>query len=285
MNAFGVSPAFVFSRHTTAFTPTDYCTSLPVIRGLGFTAYQPEVYFAATLPAWAGGGARAVQAEAARCGLQASQFVAHFMLEGFTNAARLAAVAADVELFKQAAAIAQGFPGCKVVTVALGAFQVDPADAARPGWYAEQQDRLADKISACLAVATGAGLQLALEIMPFSLLGNSDGFLRLLHTLGSPAGLGVNLDTGHAWAGRELMEVLPWKLRGRIFGTHLTDNNSDQNSALAPGQGTIPWAPFLRALRASGYTGSLDLEIACPPDQVTAEYTNGRNYLQSLNLA
>jgi sugar phosphate isomerase/epimerase len=42
--------------------------------------------------------------------------------------------------------------------------------------------------------------------------------------------------------------------------------------------------PFLRALRASGYTGSLDLEIACPADQVTAAYTAGLTHLRSLNL-
>lgn len=284
MTSFGVSPAFVFSRHTTAFTPADYVASLPVIRELGFQTYQPEVYFAAALPAWSNGGARAVQAEAARSGLQASQFVAHFLMESFASAPRLAALAADVELFKQTAALAQGFPGCAVITVALGAFQIAHADAARPEYYQDQQRRLADKINAYLTVARAAGLKLALEILPFSLLGNAHGFLRLADALGSPADLGVNLDTGHAWAGRELMELLPWKLQGRIFGTHLKDNASDQNRALPPGQGTIPWVPFLRALRASGYTGSLDLEIACPADRVTADYTTGLAHLRSLNL-
>ncbi len=284
MNPYGVSPAFVFSRHTTAFTPADYCTSLPVLRDLGFQSYQPEIYFADALAAWAGGGARDVQAEAARCGLHASQFVAHFLMESFANPVRLAAVSADVGLFKQTTAIAQGFPGCSVITVAMGPFEIDPAAAARPGWYQEQQQRLADKLHAYLAVATDAGLKLALEIMPFSILGNSDGFLRMAATLDAPAGLGINLDTGHAWAGREIMEFLPWKLQGRIFGTHLKDNNSDQNRPLAPGQGTIPWEPFLRALRASGYTGSLDLEIACPADQVATQYTAGLTHLRSLNL-
>ncbi|MEO7599628.1 MAG: sugar phosphate isomerase/epimerase family protein [Opitutus sp.] len=284
MSSFGVSPAFVFSRHTTAFTPADYVTSLPLIRELGFRFYQPEIYFASAVSAWAEGGARAVQQAAADAGLRASQFVAHLLMEGFSTRARLAAIDDDVTLFKRTAAIARQFPACTVITVAMGPFQAESTDAVHPGWYEEQRQRLADKIHACLAVATDAGLRLALEIVPFSLLGNADGFLRLHAALGSPANLGVNLDTGHAWAGREIMEALPWKLSGRIFGTHLKDNNSDQHSALAPGRGTIAWAPFLRALRASGYTGSLDLEIACPADEVSAGYTAGLAHLRSLIL-
>ncbi len=284
MSSFGVSPAFVFSRHTTAFTPADYVTSLPVMRELGFCSYQPEIYFAAALTAWAEGGARAVQQAAADAGLRASQFVAHFLMESFATAPRLAVLDADVALFRQTVALAKLFPECAVVTVALSPFQADPADLARAGWYQDQQHRLADKIAAYLAVATDAGLRLALEIVPFSLLGNFDAFLRLHTALSAPANLGVNLDTGPAWANRELIELVPWKLQGRIFGTHLKDNNSDQNRPLAPGKGTIRWGPFLTALHASGYTGALDLEIACPADQVAAEYTAGLAHLRSLNL-
>jgi sugar phosphate isomerase/epimerase len=284
MTRLGVSPAFVFSRHSTAFTPEDYGASLPVIRELGFQYYQPEIYHVGALPAWRQSGARTVDATARSEGLQASQFVAHFLMEGFANAPRLAALAPDLENFQQATAIAREFAGCEVITVPLGPFQTAPERAADPTWYRDQQQRLAAKIDAFLAVATAAGLRLALEIVPFSLLTNADGFLRLFAALGAPAHLGLNLDTGHSWARREIMEFLPWKLQGRVFGTHLKDHNSDQNRPLAPGQGTIPWAPFLRALRASGYTGSLDLEIGCPADRVAAEYAAGRHYLQSLNL-
>ena len=50
------------------------------------------------------------------------------------------------------------------------------------------------------------------------------------------------------------------------------------------GKGTIPWRPFLRNLRASGYTGSWDLKIACPATAVDAEYAIGRAFLQALKL-
>jgi sugar phosphate isomerase/epimerase len=63
---------------------------------------------------------------------------------------------------------------------------------------------------------------------------------------------------------------------------HLKDNNSDVNLPLAPGKGTIPWAPLLRGLRAAGYAGSWDIEIGCAPERVEAEYLDGLNYLKSL---
>jgi sugar phosphate isomerase/epimerase len=80
------------------------------------------------------------------------------------------------------------------------------------------------------------------------------------------------------------MELLPSKLNGRVFGVHLKDNNSDVNLPLAPGKGTIAWAPLLRGLRAAGYAGSWDIEIGCAPERVQDEYLDGLNHLKSLNI-
>jgi sugar phosphate isomerase/epimerase len=281
MTRFGISPAFVFSRHSTRFTADDFCGALSVAHRLGFSGYQPEIYFADQLPAWENGGAGRVDATARDLGLTASQFVAHFLMDGFTTPAGLAD-RTDLDSLRRVADVARHFDGCRVLTVALGRMQLPPEFPADAGTFNDLRRRFVEKIHTYLQVAVTADLELALEILPGSFVGNAEGFLRLADEIGSRR-LGINLDTGHAWAAREIMELLPAKLAGRVFGVHLKDNNSDQNLALAPGKGTIPWRPFLRGLPASGYTGSLDLEIVCAPADVEAEYAAGLAYLRSLD--
>ena len=227
MTRFGISPAFVFSRYGTGFTVCDYCASLAAARKLRFECFQPEIYFPEALASWAAGGAREVQTTAADLGLTASQFVGHFLLENFSTPERLAG-RTDLDSLQRVIEVAKGFTGCRVLTVPMAPFRADSARPATARWYSDQRQRHGEKIRSYLALANAAGLDLALEILPFSLLGNFDGFLKLASEIDS-ARLGVNLDTGHAWASREIMELLPAKLAGRIFGLHLKDNNSDQN--------------------------------------------------------
>jgi sugar phosphate isomerase/epimerase len=146
------------------------------------------------------------------------------------------------------------------------------------------QQRVREKVRRYLGVVSGAGLKLAFEIMPFSVIGGLRRFLALCDEIGSPD-LGLNLDTGHAWACRELVPLLPFELQGRIFGTHLGDNRSAENVKLPLGRGTVPWAPFLRNLRAAGYRGSLDIEIGCAAGEVEQRYGEGREFILSLDNA
>jgi sugar phosphate isomerase/epimerase len=279
----GVSPAFVFSLYGTGFSLQDYCAALPRIQRLGFSAYQPEIYHTAAIPEWAR-DARQVDATAAGLGLQATQFVAHFMLEWFARPERLGPTQGLDDL-KRVAEIVRAFPGCRVLTLPAGPFQVEwnsPAAGHAAAWR-DVQERLTEKIRRYLEVVTDADLRLAFEIMPFSAIGGIRRFLDLCEAIGSPD-LGLNLDSGHAWACRELVPALPFELAGRILGTHLGDNQSTENVKLPPGRGTIPWAPLLWNLRAAGYTGSLDIEIGCPAAEVEGQYRAGLEFLQSLPI-
>ncbi|MDL2229148.1 sugar phosphate isomerase/epimerase, partial [Treponema sp. OttesenSCG-928-L16] len=76
------------------------------------------------------------------------------------------------------------------------------------------------------------------------------GLVRLIESFGSLS-FGYNFDTGHAWADREPIELVPGMLAGRTFGTHLKDNDQKINLSLTPGKGTIPWVPLIRG--PSGY--------------------------------
>jgi sugar phosphate isomerase/epimerase len=283
MSGYGVSPAFVFSRHTTHYSVEDCGEALRLACQLGFASFQPEVYHHQRLEEWTRGGAVQLATLARDQGVMASQFVGHFLMHGFGSKAALAD-GSEVEAVRRVCELAAQFPGCGVLTVPLARYQPDPVADAGAAAHGEAWALLCGKVGTYLEAVRAAGLKFALELLPYSLVVNSDGFLRLVRDLGSPSDLGVNLDTGHAWAQREVMELLPSKLRGRIFGVHLKDNNSDVNQPLAPGQGTIAWAPLLRGIRAAGYTGSWDLEIGCAPEWVAAEYTEGLNHLKSLNI-
>lgn len=281
---FGVSPAFVFSLYTTGFTVQDYRAALPRLHRLGFQAFQPEIYVADAIPEWlreAGG----LQQAAADLGFLPSQFVAHFMLEWFASPERLGPNQGLDDL-KRVVEVVAAFPACRVVTVPAAQFEVDwesPA-GSRAGSWADIRKSVTEKIHRYLEVVSGAGLKLAFEIAPFSVIGGIRRFLNICDQIGSPD-LGLNLDTGHAWACRELVPLLPFELQGRIFGTHLGDNRSTENVKMPLGQGTVPWAPLLRNLRAAGYRGSLDIEVVCPADQVEQRYRESLHYLQSLECA
>jgi sugar phosphate isomerase/epimerase len=278
---FGVSPAFILSGYGHGFSLENYCEALPRIRWLGFDAFQPEIYTAAAVPEWLQGGRR-VQRIATDLGLTPTQFVAHFMLEWFASPERLGPEQGLDDL-RRVIEVAQAFPACRVITVPAGQFQVEwgsPAATSEAGWR-EVQQRLIEKIRRYLEIVSGSGLKLAFEIMPFSVIGGIRRFLDICDRIGSPD-LGLNLDTGHAWACRELVPLLPFELRGRIFGTHLGDNRSTENVKMPLGQGTLPWGPLLRNLHAAGYRGSLDIEIGCPAGEVEQHYRQGLEHLQAL---
>jgi sugar phosphate isomerase/epimerase len=278
---FGVSPAFVLSGYGCDFSLENYCEALPRIRRLGFDAFQPEIYTAAAVSEWMQGGCRA-QRIATDLGLTPTQLVAHFMLDWFASPERLGPDQGLDDL-KRVIDVAQAFPACRVLTVPAGQFQVewgDPTATSGAAWR-EVQRRLIEKIRRYLEVVSGAGLRLAFEIMPFSVLGGIRRFLGLCDQIGSPD-LGLNFDTGHAWACREMVPMLPFELQGRIFGTHLGDNRSTENVKMPLGEGTVPWVPLLRNLRAAGYQGSLDIEIGCPAGEVEPCYRRGLEHLQAL---
>ena len=279
MNRLGVSPAFVLSRHGTSFSVGDCCASIPAIRELGFRVFQPEIYLADSLVEWEAGGARSIAAVARGAGVRASQFVAHFLMDGFSSARRLAD-RSDLDPLARALECARAFEDCDVFTVPLAPFRSTAADPP----YDELHRLLVAKVRSYHEHVSLAHRRLALEVLPFSLVGNSDGFLRLAAEIGS-ASLGMNVDTGHARTSGELVELLPHKLAGRIFGLHLKHLRGDADDSRAPGRRLIPWRLFLANLAATGYRGSLDIEIRCAAGSVAERYAAARALLALLQSA
>jgi sugar phosphate isomerase/epimerase len=121
---------------------------------------------------------------------------------------------------------------------------------------------------------------MALEIMPGSVIGGIDGYLRLCRDLG-PDAPGLNFDTGHAWAAGEDILRIPERLGKQILGTHLCDNFGHENRSLRPGAGSIDWPQLMGALMAAHYGGAWDIEIICPPERCREEYGQAYHFMTS----
>ena len=274
----GVSPAYFVSKFSNRFSSGDVAAGIEDLPALGFFGFQLEVFHRESLETWARTGAAEIRRKSSDVGLKAHQFVAHFMLEDFAERQSLVSNAA-VENMKAVLEIVDLFDECRVVTVPLPAFYDQAASNREDCLFLFEC--CAAKVSRLLSTVEDAGRRMALEILPGAIVGGIDGFLRLCEHLGSGT-LGLNFDTGHAWACKENLYLIPAKLGPRILGTHLCDNFGNENLSLRPGAGSIDWTLLVAALKACGYNGPWDIEIACPPNSVAEEYGAGRRFIEAL---
>ena len=274
----GVSPAYFVSKHSNRFSSDEVAAGLEDVASSGFSGFQLEVFHRDSLEAWARTGAAEIRKASSALGLKAHQFVAHFLLEGFADRQNLISDAA-IEQMEVVLNIVDRFEECRVVTVPLPAFDA-PRTPGREDWP-RLFDRCAEKVGRLLAMVEGAGRRMALEILPGAVVGGIDGVLRLCEHIGSDT-LGLNFDTGHAWACKENLYLIPAKLGERILGTHLCDNFGGENLSLCPGAGSIDWPRLIAALRAVGYAGPWDIEIVCPPQSVADEYGKALKFIGAL---
>jgi sugar phosphate isomerase/epimerase len=75
--------------------------------------------------------------------------------------------------------------------------------------------------------------------------------------------VGLHLDVGHANIGTRKSHVpgLLEKYGDRLRHVHLSDNKGKGDDHLAIGAGTIDWRRELRAVKATGYDGTITLEV------------------------
>jgi len=275
----GVSPAYFISRYSNRFTPAEVAEGLMAISELGYQGFQLEVFHRDNLGLWVEEGARLVRERSKDLGLIVTQFVAHFMMKAFENPENLRSDWGDDDM-KAVLEIVNQFDECRIITIPLGPFET--SDVPSPAAYRSHLDHFINRIVRLLEMVEESGQRLALEILPFALIGGTEGFLRLCEQVGTET-LGLNFDTGHAWASKENLYLIPAKLGKKILATHLCDNFGHENLSLRPGRGSIEWARLIKALQVAEYTGSYDLEIICEPQEVPLEYTQGRAFLEAVS--
>ena len=274
----GVSPAYFISRYSNRFTPGEVAEGLVAISELGYQGFQLEIFHRDSLELWLKDGVRLVQQRSKELGLEVTQFVAHFMMRAFEDPENLRSdwVMDDMKAVLE---IVNRFDECRIITIPLGPFET-PA-VTGPTAYRSYLDDFIGKLTRLLDLVEPSGQRLALEILPSALIAGTEGFLRLCEQVGSET-LGLNFDTGHSWASKENLYLIPAKLGKKIIATHLCDNFGYENLSLRPGTGSIDWPRLAEALQVAGYTGSYDLEIICEPEEVSKEYADGRAFMEAV---
>ena len=276
----GVSPAYFFSLYTTDFSIQDYSKGLAWLAQNGFGGFQLEVFSREKIKEWLD-GAELLSSTAKDLNVAATQFVAHFLLYSTRNAENLAQDGCYEDMKKVLDIVAK-FPECRIITLPLAPFEFEKNTFVSNDEWTRIWDMFRSRLLAFDQIVVSNGYRLALEIVPGSLLGGTEGLMRLISETGNTS-IGYNFDTGHAFSSKENIATLPAKLSGRIYGTHLKDNFGAENLALPPGQGSIPWVSVLEGLRQTGYSGSLDLEIASKSaDLVSRDYLQGKSTISSV---
>jgi len=115
-----------------------------------------------------------------------------------------------------------------------------------------------------MEVVEDAGLRYAMEPHPYRYVANADGMLRLIDQVPSPA-LGINYDPSHTFPAGDMPHVAVYRLGGRIFHCHVSDNDALTNAHWRPGMGKIDWRALLQALHGTGFTGTISIELEDVP--------------------
>jgi D-psicose/D-tagatose/L-ribulose 3-epimerase len=118
--------------------------------------------------------------------------------------------------------------------------------------------------------AAELGVQIALELEPFklSLVNNVDSMVRFLDDVDHPA-VKANIDISHLLLSATPAEELR-RLKGKAIHVHLSDCDGKVHGDLPPGRGVVPFAPYLREIKALGIDGaiSIELEYSPQPDRI-----------------
>jgi sugar phosphate isomerase/epimerase len=119
-------------------------------------------------------------------------------------------------------------------------------------------------VKAGVAYAEQAGIRYSLEPHPFRYGANTDGLLRLIEAVGSPA-LGVNFDPSHTFPVGELPHITIYRLNKHLLHCDFSDNDGETNVHWRPGAGKIDWERAFLALKDVGYDGVVSLEFEDVP--------------------
>jgi len=167
--------------------------------------------------------------------------------------------------------------GCRAFVIHLGLPEEQPVP---PG---DNDARFAGRsIETLLELAEGAGVQLALELIP-NVLSTASSLVEWLDRDPDGGVPGVCLDLGHAHMLDGISHATDL-LGGAILTTHLHDNNGREDAHLVPFEGSIAWPEALASLWKVGYDGALVFEVADRgnPGRVLERTVDARHRLQAI---
>jgi sugar phosphate isomerase/epimerase len=114
--------------------------------------------------------------------------------------------------------------------------------------------------------AESLGLQIALELEPFSLslLNNVDNMVRFIDAVDHPA-LRGNIDVSHLLLAGVCAEELQ-KMQGKAIHVHISDCDGKVHGDLPPGRGVVDFPPYLREIKNLDIDGAISIELEYSPE-------------------
>ena len=87
---------------------------------------------------------------------------------------------------------------------------------------------------------------------------------RFLKEVNHPA-VKANIDISHLLLARDGADKIA-RLQGRIAHVHLSDCDGKKHGDLPPGRGVVDFPPYLAALGAAGFNGTVSIELEYSPE-------------------
>jgi D-psicose/D-tagatose/L-ribulose 3-epimerase len=139
--------------------------------------------------------------------------------------------------------------------------------------------------------AQSLGLEIVLELEPFklSIINTLGKMKQFLEDVDCPA-VKANMDVSHL----ALVHTPPAavaELAGRIGHIHFSDCDGKVHGDLPPGQGVVDFVPYLRAIKDTGFEGTLSIELEFAPEPakivewVTEAYTGTDRLMREAGIA
>jgi len=274
----GVSPAYFLSKYGDDFTVNDVIQEVRVLKKQWFAAFQLEVKKRTYLKDWHRENLEKLAQECTKEHMQVSQVVAHFWIDNLSSVEGIQK-GLDQREVEQFLDMVDQLPHCRQLTVPFGRFKADLDILSNTAAYASLLQKLTATLEKLCVLGAQQGTFIALELQPGAIIQGVAGFHHMLSLLNGHPSLAYNLDTGHAHATKDVVELIPVRLGQRIVGTHLCDNATLENLSLTPGEGSIDWSAVCTALKQNHYQGSYDLEIMCKRGEVEEKYSQGLRFI------
>jgi sugar phosphate isomerase/epimerase len=138
-----------------------------------------------------------------------------------------------------------------------------------------------DELMPCIEVAERVGVPLLIEPEPGLLIERFDQYLEFVSRIDSPM-VGLNFDIGHAYCVSEDPQDWVAKMQPHTRHYHLEDIAATRvHQHLVPGRGAIDFPATLAAIRNTGYTSWLTVELYPYIDDPDAAASEAKEFLSA----
>ena len=157
--------------------------------------------------------------------------------------------------------------GARILVVHASAEPIE--QEARAARFAQS----AQGLSSLVKISESSGVQIAVELLPRTCLGNMAEELMRLVEEHPPDNVGICLDTNHLADARKLPEYVEI-LQPRLITTHISDYDGIDEKHWMPFQGVVDWGAFAHALYLANYQGAFIYEVSIGGDTLAEGLEN-----------